>query len=302
MTVIGLPRGLYYYQYNALWENFFESIGLSVVVSGETNKDILDCGVRHCSNETCLPVKAFHGHVYSLLDKVDYIFIPRHISSAKNEFTCPKFCALPDMAKLNLKGRPKIIEASINIDKSLDDTYESLKELSKSLNIRYEVVKYAFTKAFNAFNEDAAVSKSNDAFVKDNSKPSISVLGHPYMIYDSYLSMKLLQKLTDSGVTVYTPLNLSHETRRKNAYPYQGKVFWEVGFDNLGSAFTFAGNVDGIIYLTPFACGVDSFVVEFIERKLKEQQNVPFLKLTIDEHTGEAGFDTRVEAFLDMIG
>ncbi|GAE90647.1 hypothetical protein [Acetivibrio straminisolvens] len=57
-----------------------------------------------------------------------------------------------------------------------------------------------------------------------------------------------------------------------------------------------------MIYLTPFACGVDAFVLEFIERRLKEQYNMPLLKLTVDEHTGEAGFDTRLEAFLDMIG
>ncbi len=77
----------------------------------------------------------------------------------------------------------------------------------------------------------------------------------------------------------------------------------DVGFDNLGSAFTFAEDkdVNGIIYLTPFACGLDSIIIEFIERRLKSHYNVPFLKLTIDEHTGEAGFDTRLEAFLDLM-
>ena len=35
-------------------------------------------------------------------------------------------------------------------------------------------------------------------------------------------------------------------------------------------------------------------------RKSKEL-NKPMLSLTIDEHTGEAGFITRLEAFIDML-
>jgi len=80
-------------------------------VSDDTNKEILDWGVKHCSNETCLPVKVFHGHAYSLKDKVDYIFIPRYTSVDKNEYTCPKFCGLPDMTLLNLKRQIKLLES-----------------------------------------------------------------------------------------------------------------------------------------------------------------------------------------------
>jgi len=66
-----------------------------VKVSDDTNKEILDWGVKHCSNETCLPVKVFHGHAYSLKDKVDYIFIPRYTSVDKNEYTCPSSADFP---------------------------------------------------------------------------------------------------------------------------------------------------------------------------------------------------------------
>jgi predicted nucleotide-binding protein (sugar kinase/HSP70/actin superfamily) len=31
------------------------------------------------------------------------------------------------------------------------------------------------------------------------------------------------------------------------------------------------------------------------------EKNLPMMNLTIDEHTGEAGFVTRVEAFVDML-
>ena len=41
-------------------------------------------------------------------------------------------------------------------------------------------------------------------------------------------------------------------------------------------------------------------MVERIARYAKEK-NKPFLNLSIDEQTGEAGFITRIEAFTDMI-
>ena len=58
--------------------------------------------------------------------------------------------------------------------------------------------------------------------------------------------------------------------------------------------------IDGIVTLNAFGCGPDSLMVELITRKAKEF-NKPLLALTIDEHTGEAGFITRLEAFIDML-
>ena len=59
-------------------------------------------------------------------------------------------------------------------------------------------------------------------------------------------------------------------------------------------------NIDGIITLTAFGCGPDSLMLEDIRRKAKNFSK-PLLNLTIDEHTGEAGFITRLEAFCDML-
>lgn len=303
---IGLPKGLFYYEHSVLWENFFKYLGCSVIVSEDTNKEILDYGIKHCSNETCLPVKVFHGHVYSLMGKVDYIFIPRYTSVDKNEYSCPKFCGLPDMAFLNLKRNIKVLEVRLHMDKGIKQTQESLREIGKAINVKHGDVVEAFKKAADVFKYSRQKQLRSNGFHPSTTsdKLTVSVIGHPYMIYDCYLSMQLIKKLQNRNIDVYTPLNLDSEVKRCNAYPFQGKVFWDVGFDNLGSAFTFAQDksISGIIYLTPFACGVDSIIIEFIERRFKSHYQVPFLKLTVDEHTGEAGFDTRIEAFLDMIG
>ena len=56
-------------------------------------------------------------------------------------------------------------------------------------------------------------------------------------------------------------------------------------------------HIDGIVYLACFGCGPDSLIGEIIERRM----NKPFIMLTVDEHTGETGLLTRLEAFVDMI-
>ena len=58
--------------------------------------------------------------------------------------------------------------------------------------------------------------------------------------------------------------------------------------------------VDGIIALSAFGCGPDSLMVDEMMYHCKET-GMPLIHLTIDEHTGEAGFVTRLEAFVDMM-
>jgi len=307
LATIGIPKGMYYYEYSAIWEDFFERLGFEVVISQDTNKKVMDDGIKHCSNETCLPVKVFHGHVASLKDKCDYIFIPRYHSTGKNEYTCPKLCGLPDMTSINMGRQVKIVEVKINLDSKTYETTESLRLIAKTFGIKYVKVLEAFKGSCTKY-EQAKLKENgrgkDQKFVAGR-ETAISLLGHPYMIYDSYLNMGLIEKLKKRNIDIFTPRDIDHETKRRNSHPYQEKPFWDIGFELLGSAFTYAKDerIKGMIYLTPFACGLDAFIMEFIENRIKSQyRDIPLLKLTVDEHTGEAGFDTRLEAFLDMIG
>jgi predicted nucleotide-binding protein (sugar kinase/HSP70/actin superfamily) len=59
--------------------------------------------------------------------------------------------------------------------------------------------------------------------------------------------------------------------------------------------------LDGIIHVTAFGCGPDAMTNKLIELETKRLNNVPFMTVTIDEHTGEAGVNTRIEAFVDLL-
>ncbi len=299
---VGLPSSLMFYEHGGLWEGFFTELGCRVISSGPTTREILDLGVGLCSNEACLPVKVFTGHAAKLAGEADYLFVPRYASMEKHEMTCPKFCGLPDMVRLSLQNQVRLLEVTVDYGKNPQKTDESLRTLAGKLGLDYKTVRKTFsdTVRHRLSSDTGAVLVAPGI----ENRRSVAVLGHPYMIYDELMSMGLISKLIRNRYQVLTPDSLTRAARREHEKLFRGRNFYEVGSDILGSAFAFLElpQVEGMVYLSPFACGVDSLVTEFIERRMqREKRHIPFLKVTVDEHTGEAGFDTRLEAFLDML-
>lgn len=290
---IGIPKGLLYYKYHRFIESFFTELGADIVLSPDTNKEILDAGIKHCVDEACLPVKIFHGHIHSIKDKCDVILIPRIMQIHQKEFICPKFCGLPEMVLNSFPSMPKAITAPIYAV-SKDKLYEWAKEAGKTLNIKESKIKSAFNTAL----QEQAKLKTG---IHDKGYPiNIALAGHPYNVYDSFINMNLVKKLNKLGVGVITE-EFAHENSSTLAVrELYKKPFWTFARNTYGFAVQAANDnsVQGIIYISSFACGIDSVIIQLISDKI---QDFPFMVLKIDEHTGEAGLDTRIEAFVDML-
>lgn len=328
---VGIPRGLFYYRYFPLWKTFFEELGAEIIVSDNTNKRILDEGVKSCVDEACLPVKIFHGHVLNLRDKVDYLFIPRLTSVSKNEYVCPKIGGLPDMVKNTLKGLPQIIDTEINMRRSRRNAWKHAEEIGYYFTQNRSRIREAYKKAQKE-------QKRFDSAVKDGNLPSdilnpsqtdkfsyskireirkeihgskqkqapmlnITIIGHPYNLYDSYINMNLIKKLEENFVNLTTVEMVDESIINEKSASLNKQMFWNFGRLAMGTILHVLERDDiaGVIYLMSFGCGIDSFVCDLIERRIKRQGKIPFIVLTLDEHSGEAGMNTRIEAFIDMI-
>ena len=114
--------------------------------------------------------------------------------------------------------------------------------------------------------------------------------------------MKILEKLEKMDVKVFTSLQLTDEQMDEGIASLGQKRYWANEYEMTGTAGHYLkdNKIDGIVTLNAFGCGPDSLMIERITRKAKEAGK-PILSLTIDEHTGEAGFITRLEAFIDML-
>ena len=103
-------------------------------------------------------------------------------------------------------------------------------------------------------------------------------------------------------VRVFSAYQLTTEQLKGGMNALNSSLYWANQYEMTGCAGHYLQDdkIDGIITLTAFGCGPDSLMLEDIKRKSKNF-NKPLLNLTIDEHTGEAGFITRIEAFCDML-
>lgn len=312
---VGIPRGLFYYKYFPLWKTFFEELGAEITVSDATNKRILDAGVKACVDEACLPVKLFHGHVLNLVGRVDCLFIPRFTSISKNEYVCPQFGGLPDTVRHTLKQLPPVIDTEVNLRKSSANSWKAALETGKWFTSDKQLIKAAYEKAIYEYRKyrdtvrqgeipfAAPGRYSADENAVGEKLLTIAVIGHAYNIYDTHINMNMIQKLQKSGIKVITPDMVEEDAINLYTSMLHKPMFWNFGRKALGSVFHLAdtGKIDGIIYVMSFGCGIDSFVSDLMERRLRRQADLPFILLTLDEHSGEAGLNTRLEAFIDMI-
>jgi predicted nucleotide-binding protein (sugar kinase/HSP70/actin superfamily) len=316
---VGIPRALLYYQYFPAWKVFFEALDAGVVVSPPTNKAIMTAGNSEAVAETCLPVKLFFGHVMSLVDKCDYMFIPAMRSLGNKAYYCSKFIGLPDMTRALVPGCPPILDPEIDLNKGNRNLNRAIYDLGHHFGPDKSRIKKATEQARNAHLDyrkelsDGGIMPFQvlDGTHPDEGKPysepaaspalSIAVIGHQYVVYDDYLSHRLIFRLQAMGVKVFTQEMVAQEALDVATTKLAGTPHWSFEADIIGAGEHYLHTkVDGIISVAVFGCGPDSMMIEMVRHRAGELRT-PFLHLSLDEHTSEGGLVTRLEAFLDMV-
>lgn len=309
---IGIPRALLYHRYFPAWERFFSQLGAEVVVSPNTNKRILNLGLESAEGEICLPVKVFYGHVLDLKDKCDYIFVPRMVSVEKASYTCPKFLGMPDMIAI-VEDLPPLIAPTINLRLGRKQFYETIYEVGETFTSDRGEIWKAYRAAMKALKQhERKLHKENlkprrvdlaDPGAQYRGNLRIGIAGHSYNVYDSYISLNLMERLRERGVDIVTPENIPQRLIKRAAKGAPKDLFWSYERDVLGSAYHWVKHkvVDGIIYIMAFPCGPDSTIQVMVEGYAKREGSVPLMTLVLDEHSAEAGLVTRIEAFVDLL-
>lgn len=334
--LIGLPRALLHYELYPFWKRFFEELGTPVAVSPPTSRETVEAGARLAVDEACLPVKVFYGHVMALRDRVDGIFLPRLVSLERATYTCPKLLGLPDMIRHNVGRMPRVLIVDFDETKPGKGFRESCLVLARRLGYRAAEARQAFRcgwadlESFRRrlwagvpFDEAAGESSKSGhpaatpgrdhglsrprldwrGRVWPNGHLRVGVVGHAYNLYDNSVNLDLLAKLERLGCEVLTSEMLSEDEVRAESGRLSKPIYWSSGRRILAAATRLRRErlVDGLIHLESFGCGPDSMIGEIAERETRRLSDLPYMALTIDEHTGEAGLVTRVEAFVDML-
>ncbi len=317
--IIGIPRAISYYNNYPFYYGFFKGLGYEILLSDKTTSKLINTGSQYVVSDTCLPIKVFVGHVVNLLEKgCDTIFVPSLQSTAYKVNNCTKIRGLPEIIR-NIINQPfRMIEPTL--DKTNNLTFKDFCfETAHQLNIfEEEKINLAIKSGWEIYNNFQKMTLIGIPFheaVKNAiegkmlSKPieivkplSVIIMAHGYNLFDERISLNLIKKLEKMGVKTYTGLNVSKEDAIKSIEKIGEIQYWANELDLTGAAahYMLSNKVDGIVALSAFGCGPDSLMVDEIQYHASER-NLPMIHLTIDEHTGEAGFVTRIEAFVDML-
>ena len=319
---VGIPRALHFYRYFPFWKKLLEELDVEIVLTTNTNKKIVEEGVTHGFGELCIPVKIYYGHVMKLIREnpaLDFLFVPRYVSEVKESFFCPKFLSLPDVIKI-IPKTPKLLTFEVNVKEfpiataAVELAKQLGKSQSKGLNAYKKAQEY-FDEYHKFLREGASVNHALRLVERDRPftlpkkkhKGDIKflLLGHAYNIFDTFINLDFQKKLRDQGVEVFTIENLPESVfkipvivnkRLRNYWIHEEEIMQSIRY------FLTKGRkeIDGVVFLVSFACGPDSLISELIKRDMKVV-GLPFLEITMDEHSGEAGLLTRVESFVEMV-
>lgn len=145
----------------------------------------------------------------------------------------------------------------------------------------------------------------------------VGIVGEIYTTIEPYSNFRLEEMLGKMGVEVerkvtvsdwiindmvkkafHLPADLSHEKASK---AYLGRMVGGHTHHTIGNSVLHAKDgFDGIIHLYPLGC-MPEIVSQAILPSVEEDCGIPIMTIIRDEMTGEAGFATRVEAFVDLL-
>uniref|UniRef100_A0A7C4THL2 CoA activase n=1 Tax=candidate division WOR-3 bacterium TaxID=2052148 RepID=A0A7C4THL2_UNCW3 len=302
---IGIPRALFYYELFPFFYKFLLKLGFKPVLSDETNRVIVENGTARAVADTCFPIKVGLGHIDALIKKgIKEIFIPSVITMKPNSprftrsFVCPYVQSFAYQAKAIFGEAIQIFTPVIYFDRGIDAVKDGLYEFAKRFGKKRREVDEAVLEGIKYLNDiqNNFLRKARD-LIKDYKGTIFLICSRPYNGYDAGMNLKLIQKIRSLSI-LPIPMDIfpiDFESLTDEFF----NMYWYYGQKILGSARMIAEH-DNIypVYLSNFACGPDSFLINFFREKLNGK---PMLVLELDEHSGDAGFITRLEAFIDSI-
>jgi predicted nucleotide-binding protein (sugar kinase/HSP70/actin superfamily) len=300
-----------------LWETFFETLGVEMIVSQHTTEATIRQGSRFLPGDLCLPVKIYFGHIESIKEKVDFLFVPRYISVEPDAYMCPKLIGLPDMVLSSMDSLPPLIDFPIDWRihraEAVKLFYLKVGQIFSKNRERMEKAYWMGTERQSRFRtllqrgllfeEALDLSRSSDISQRtsEDRRVKLGIIGRPYYIHDPFLRRSIVEQVEGKGFHLLTTEVLSDQEIEREVEKLRKRIYWSFGKELVGSALNFTQDesIKGIIHLASFGCGQDSFNFEMIQHAIKER--IPVLSLIFDEHLSTTGFSTRIEAFLEMV-
>jgi len=308
---VGINKSLLVNTYYPLYSTFFHEIGFEPVLSKAPSQE----GMDQKNAAFCYPVEQSHGFFWSLIsgdDVPEFIFLP-HFKAVPvtNGFRSSQVCPLVQGETFYLqttfrkkiedvRGRGvKILAPLIDLTKGIESAKEPLLETAKSMRIPRKVAEEAFLAAAdaqkNCFNEMRFIGNGAlKELEKDPEKFGVVIFARPYNGFVEEAHMGIPRKFASRGISVlpFDFLDFDNEESKRHMYWGMGQLLLKAGKMVERHPQLFG------TYITNFSCGPDSFLIGYFRDLMGRK---PSLTLELDSHTADAGLETRIEAFIDIV-
>ncbi len=307
---VGINKSFLVNSYYPLYYSFFSRLGFRVLLPDISEQE----GVDRQRAPFCYPAEISHGYLLNLLrKKPDYLFLPQvkgaYVGNGcKQGLTCPLSqgepyylsSAFKDAEILrNLRKEGKIITPVIDFSTGYEKAEKAFVSMAGKLGCRKKFARRAFSEAVDAQKSiHREMKEAGLRFLRDLEKnpdrSAVVVFGRSYNAFVQEANMGIPHKFASRGVTVipFDFLPLDEEAVDDNMY-------WSTGQSILkGANFVERHPQLFACYITNFSCGPDSFLGGYFSHIMRGK---PFLILELDSHVADAGLETRIEAFMDII-
>lgn len=250
------------------------------------------------------------GFCCEMITLFDYIPTVKRLYSAMNSIN-------PDLTQEDFNS---VFEVVVRVTLDMDNLADFIRR-----NVAFEVNKGEYEKLYQAYLQEVvkaqAVAEAEAICVKYKEKIEavivdkperpirIGIIGEIYVVVEPFSNCNLEKWLADNRVEIVRMSDLSRMatavfTVAEQVEKSGGYVNYNIGStanDAIAHAYEMIQDgIDGIIHVKPASCSPEITAMSILQN-MSRDHNIPFLYMTFDTETSEAGVHTRLEAFHDMI-
>ncbi len=293
---IGIPRALLYHRYGILWKKFFESLNCKVVLSKETDFDILNLGIINSIKEYCLSYKIYLGHVLYLKDRCDYILIPNIYNYGCHNKVCHYFEELYDVMKQYI-AKNEIINYQINY---LNCHYEFFEFLKMGYKVSKNPIKiiysYIIAKKSQKYHDINKEQEEKNKLYKTTKK--VLLVSYSYNANDKLISKEIIDYLNNNDITIIYANRLNKKLAAAFSDYFMDDLEQTYSKEIIGSIYYYRYQIDGIIYISTNNCNIDVIMNNLAILKNKYLKT---LNIVIDESISNKFIKCKLDNFINQI-
>ncbi len=308
---VGFNRSFVVNTYFPLYSTFFTQLGYEPIICDSYNQS----GIDKKDASFCYPAELSHGFFHALLNQgkyLDFIFLP-HFKALPNadKTTDSQVCPFVQGETYYLQSTfrkeideqknrgTKILAPLLDLSEGLETAEKPLIEIARRMGLNSRKAAEAFRTALHqqlaCQSKMEEIGKQELAKLEENpDQVAIVILGRAYSGLVEEANKGIPMMIASRGYRVI-PLDFLPLYHRRN----KRCMYWGMGQQIMKAANLVQEHPQLFgTYITNFSCGPDSFMIGYFREIMGCK---PSLTLELDSHTANAGLETRIEAFLDIV-